>query len=214
MNITGHNCIFFRLKIKPLRLRLFPHMVHFKLTHCIKSCKLRDVGKDYRQRRTGDKEILNIITLTHTRRWQDNTHEPLQRQTCDTCWSRWKKAHTLRHFISWSISSRRSRSRLGEGLNRGDAECYQTQRWFVLGTPRLSALVGHSERWQLGLAKVTAAFARGPAHFRSCLAKLCSTWWLVRSDKSTASSTSTRTNTPSVNSSGQADGVIVTASLL
>lgn len=71
--------------------------------------------------------------------------------------------------------------------------------------------MGYSERWQLGLAKVTAAFARGPAHFRSCLAKLCSTWWLVRSDKSTLSPTSTRTNTPPMNSSGHADQAIVTA---
>lgn len=71
--------------------------------------------------------------------------------------------------------------------------------------------MGHSERWQLGLVKVTAAFARGPAHFRSCLAKLCSTWWLVRSDKSTVSPTSTRTNTPPMNSSGHAHRAIVTA---
>lgn len=74
--------------------------------------------------------------------------------------------------------------------------------------------MGHSERWQLGLAKVTAAFARGPAHFRSCLAKLCSTWWLVRSDKSTVSPTSMWTNTPPLNGSGQEDGVMATTSLL
>lgn len=117
--------------------------------------------------------------------------------------------HALRQCISQSISSRLSCSRLW-GLNRGDAECYQTQQWFVLGTPQLSGLVGHSERWQPESAKVTAAFAPGPAHFRSCLAKLCSTWWLVRSHKSRVSPTSTRTNTPPTNGSGRADGATLT----
>lgn len=67
-----------------------------------------------------------------------------------------------------------------------------------------------SESWQPGPAKVTAAFARGPAHFRSCLAKLCSTWWLVRSHKSTTSSAPVRTHTLPGNGGRRADGVTLT----
>lgn len=96
------------------------------------------------------------------------------------------------------------------GLNREDARRYRTQRWFVLGTPRLSDLMSCSESWQPGPAKVTGAFARGPAHFRSCLAKLCSTWWLVRSHKSTTSSAPVWTHTLDRHSGRRADGVTLT----
>lgn len=135
----------------------------------------------------------NLDKQTHTQ-----TNKPVNKHT-----------HMLRS-ISCSISSRSSCSPSWWGLNRGDAQCYRTQRWFVLGTPQLSDLMSCSESWQLGPAKVTAAFARGPAHFRSCLAKLCSTWWLVRSHKSTTSSTTVQTHTLPGNGGWRADGVTLT----
>lgn len=70
--------------------------------------------------------------------------------------------------------------------------------------------MSRSQSWQLGPAKVTAAFARGPAHFRSCLAKLCSTWWLVRSHKSSTSCASVRTHTLPGNGGRRGDGVTLT----
>lgn len=69
--------------------------------------------------------------------------------------------------------------------------------WFVLWVLGLSARIGLTAAWQLECSIVTAAFAAGPAHFRSCLGKFLSTWWLVRSNQSSASPVSTCTNTPS-----------------